>query len=120
MEQIIVQVAAMAGFAALITLLVNVGKVIGWVKEDMALVVSSGANLILILVVYGFQLFRPDFNFGTLDPIMAQAALVGNLVLTYVIQLMTSKVTHETVRGLPIIGKSFSFDREEAFENNLG
>ena len=116
LEQVIMKVAALVGFAMLITLLINVAKFIGWVKEGQADKVSAGANLILILIVYGFRLFRPDFDFAAVDPIVQEVATVGTLVFTYILQLFGSQLTHSTVRGLPIVGKSFSADHE----NELG
>lgn len=120
LDQVIVIVAALGGFSALFSLLINAGKWIGWVKEDQAQQISAGANLVLILVVYFLRLFRPDFDIGTLDPIMAEAAAVGTLILSFIIQLGIGKATHETVKGLPIIGKSFSLEHEKFLEENLG
>ena len=120
LDKIIIEVAALVGFAALITLFINVAKWLGWIKDGQAQVYSAGANLVLILVVYGFKLFRPDFSFAALDPIMQEAAAVGTLIFTYILQLFGSQLTHETVRGLPIVGKSYSLEREKFFEENLG
>lgn len=119
LAEIVVFVASLVGFAALITLLINVAKFLGWVKEGDAAKYAAGANLVLTLVVYGFKLFRPDFDFMQVDPIVQEAATVGTLIFTYILQLFGSQFTHETVRGLPIVGKSFSFDREEEFEQRL-
>ena len=120
LEETVVQVAALVGFSMLITLLINVAKWIGWVKEGYADKVAAGANLILILVVYGFKLFKPEFDFMTLDPIVQEAATVGTLIFTYILQLFGGQLTHAVVRGLPVVGKSYSLEREEFFEENLG
>lgn len=120
LEKVIVEVAALVGFAMLITLLINVAKWIGWIKEGYADKVAAGANLILILVVYGFKLFKPEFDFLALDPIVQEAATVGTLIFTYILQLFGGQLTHAVVRGLPIVGKSFSQEREEFLESNLG
>lgn len=120
LEQVIVQVASLVGFAMLITLLINVAKFLGLVKDGQADKVSAGANLILILVVYGFKLFRPEFDFANVDPIVQEAATVGTLIFTYILQLYGSQLTHNTVKGLPIVGKSYSLEQEKFFEENLG
>lgn len=112
LEEVLVIVAALGGFSALFSLLINAAKWIGWVKDGQAQQISAGANLVLILVVYFLRLFRPDFDIGTLDPIMAEAAAVGTLVLSYIVQLGIGKATHETVKGLPVVGKSYTLDRE--------
>lgn len=120
LDEIVILVSSLVGFSALITLLINVAKWIGWIQDGQAQKYSAGANLILILAVYFLKLFRPDFNITTLDPIMAEAAAVGTLIFSYILQLGFGKMTHETVKGLPIVGKSFSLDQQKFFEKNLG
>lgn len=112
-EEVVVLVVALTGFAALISFIINALKVFGVVKEDTALTWITGANLLLTLVVYGFKLFRPDFDFETIDPIAQEIATVGTFILTFVLQLLSSKMTHTVVRGTPVIGKSFSYDRKQ-------
>ncbi|MBE0573328.1 hypothetical protein IH575_00290 [Candidatus Dojkabacteria bacterium] len=113
LDQVVVLVGSLVGFSALISLLINAAKWIGWVQEGQAQKISAGANLILILVVYFLRLFIPEFDIVGLDPIMSEAAAVGTLILSFILQLGFGKVTHETVKGLPIVGKSFSLEREK-------
>lgn len=108
--------ASLVGFSALITLLINAAKWIGWIPDGVAPKVSAGANLILTLAVYFLKIFRPDFAIEGLDPVVAEAAAVGNMIFNYILQLGFGKLTHDTVKGLPVIGKSFTLEREQ----NLG
>ena len=111
--EIVVLVASLVGFASLFALLINIAKWLGWVQEGQAAKISAGANLVLVLVAYGFKLFNPEFDFLTIDPIIEEAATVGMFIFTYILQLFGSQFTHETVKGLPVIGKSFSLEQEK-------
>lgn len=108
---VVAQFAALAGFSALIAVVVNILKIFNLVKEDQAPLWVGGANLICILVMYGLRIFKPEFDFTTLNPIAAEAATVATFILAYVSQLLVSKVTHFAVKGIPMVGKSFSYDK---------
>lgn len=111
-EEVVVIVASLVGFAMLLSVIINILKVVGVVKEDTAQLWVTGGNLLLTLVVYGFRIFKPEFDFTTLDPMAQEIATIGTFILTFVLQILGSKVTHFAVRGTPVIGKSFSYDRE--------
>ena len=108
---VMAQFAALAGFAALIAVVVNILKIVGVVKEDQASIWVAGANLLCILTMYGLRIFKPEFDFSMLDPLMAEVSTVLSFILIFVGQLLASKATHFAVRGLPVIGKSFTYDR---------
>lgn len=107
-ESILEFVTVLTGFAFLITFIINTLKVFNVVKDGTAHLWSAGANLILILVVYIFKLFRPEFDFQTIDPIANEIATVGTFILSYVVQLIASKGAHKVVKGLPVVGKTYS------------
>ena len=111
---IVAQFLALAGFAALISVIVNILKTVGVVKEDDAIKWVGGGNLIGILVMYGFRIFNSSFDFSGLDPTMMEISTVATFILSYVAQLGISKLTHIAVKGLPGVGKSFSLDRANA------
>lgn len=108
---IVAQFAALAGFAALIAVIVNILKIFGIVKEDQAPLWVAGANLLCILTMYFLSIFKPEFSFAGLDPMMTEIATVATFVLAFVGQILVSKFTHYAVRGLPVVGKSYSYDK---------
>ena len=111
-EEVVIIVGSLVGFAMLLSVITNILKVVGVVKEDTAQLWVTGGNVLLTLVVYGFKIFKPEFDFTILDPMAQEIAVVGTYILTFVLQSLGSKVTHYAVRGTPVIGKSFSYDRE--------
>ena len=108
----IVQYGSLIGVAALIAVLINIGKVIGWVKEETAKTWSALLNLAFLVAFVLLKVFAPDFSTEMLDEQAAELAKVAAFVLAYVVQLGSSTFTHMLVRGIPLIGKSFSYDRE--------
>lgn len=112
-DQVLAQVATLAGFAALFTVVVNVGKFVGWVKDGDAPKWIAGLNLILVIAVYSLKLFRIEFDVSGLDANMREAAIVATFILSFVLDVGVSKVSHNVLKGLPLIGKSYSLDRKE-------
>ena len=107
-EQVVLIVAALSGFAALFVFIVNALKAFGIIKDGQAATWITGFNVVLTLVVYGFKLFKPDFDFGSIDPIAQEIAIIGTYILSFVSQILASKLTHYAVKGTPIIGFSYS------------
>ncbi len=113
-NEIVVEVLALAGFAALIALLVNVGKLIGFIKDGDAVKWSGGLNLLGILALFVTRLFLPTFDVSGIDQTLLTIATVGSYILGYVLELGISKLTHIAVKGLPVIGKSYSLQAKLA------
>ncbi|MFA5035712.1 MAG: hypothetical protein WC479_00855 [Candidatus Izemoplasmatales bacterium] len=109
-NEIVVEVIALAGFAALVALLVNVGKLIGFIKDGDAVKWSGGLNLLGILALFITRLFLPTFDVSGIDQTLLTIATIGTYVLSYVMSLGISKLTHIAVKGLPVIGKSYSLE----------
>ena len=109
-DKVLLEFAALLGFAALVALIVNILKFFKVVKDDEAQKWSLGFNLVGILALYIFRLFRPELSIEGVDKILLEIATVGTYVLGIVSQLGISKLTHTIVKGIPVIGKSFSFE----------
>lgn len=109
-EKTLLEFALLTGFAALVAFVVNALKVFGVVKDDDAQTWSAGFNLLGILALYIFRLFQPDYPLGAIDTGLMQLATIGTYIMAFVVQLGVSKVVHIFSRGVPLIGKSFSFD----------
>ena len=111
LEKTIVEVAAMGGIALLITVLVNVLKFFNVVKDGDAPKWTGGLTLVAVLALYVTRLFIPAFDPTGIDATLFEVACVGQYILTYVLSLGISKLSHATLRGIPVIGKSYTYDK---------
>lgn len=107
-SQLVSQWIALAGFAALVALVVNIGKVTKVVKDGQASTWTLGLNLAGLVGFFFLRLFQPDLDVTQVSDIAGQLAQAGAIILSVVIQMGTSKTTHVAVKGVPVIGKSFS------------
>jgi hypothetical protein len=111
LPELVAQFLALGGVAAVIALLINVGKRAGWIKDGQATSASLLLNLVGLVGLGLLRVFAPDFDIAGLDGIAAQIAEAGTILLGLVWQLFISRQTHEQVKGVPVIGKSFTFER---------
>lgn len=107
-NDILVQFGLMMGFAAVVSLLVNVGKKFGIVKDGTADKWVAGFNLIGVVALYVARLVVPDFNPIVVDNALGEVALIGGYIFGFVAMLVDSKVTYFASKGLPVIGTSYS------------
>lgn len=106
--QILVEFAALVGFAALVSVIINILKVAGVVKDGTADKWSAGFNLAGVLALLIIKQFWPELQLQPIDNALYEAASVLSYILSYVAMLLGSKVTYIAVKGLPLIGKSNS------------
>lgn len=108
MEDLLLQWSGLVGFAALVAFAINILKTFGVVKDAQAQNWSAGLNLLLLAGLLALRVFAPDFDVSGLNA-QAQAFVdVGVVIFSYILQLLGSKAAHTLLRGLPLIGKSFS------------
>ena len=107
-----VQFASLAGFAALVAVLINVGKTVGLVKNGTAGKWSAGLNLIGLMVLLLLRVFVPSLATEQINGIAGQVSTVLVIVLGFVVQFYTSSDVHDALANanIPVIGKSFSTD----------
>lgn len=106
-ENLMGEWVGLAGVAALIALLINVGKTAGVIKDGQAGTVSAGLNLLGLAGLLALKVFAPDTSVIEIDTQLSRFAEVGLVLLTYISQLLVSKGAHLAVKGVPVIGKSF-------------
>lgn len=111
-DDLLLQWGGLAGFAALIALLINVLKSVGVVKNDTAPTWSAGFNLVGLALLLATKTFKPELDMSAVDSQVMDFVNVGVVVFSYVLQLLMSKGTHFAVRGVPVIGKSDTFDKQ--------
>lgn len=107
-ENILLELSALIGFAAFVSVLVNVLKAVGVVKDGYADKWVAGFNLAGVLALFVVRLFIPDFDPLLIDSTLKEVAVIGAYILSFVSMLLGSKLTYLAVRGLPLIGKSNS------------
>ena len=107
-QSMIQQFGALAGVAALITIIVNVLKQFGVVKDGTAQNWVAGLNLAGLAALISLRVFMPDVDIAALDSQAAQIAVLLAVVAAYISEMGLSKLTHKLLSGVPAIGKSFS------------
>lgn len=108
LQVLLAQWAALGGFGALIAFLVNILKTFGLVKDDQAVTWSTGLNLLGLAGLLFAGIYSPEVDLGAIDAKVGEFVQVGLVVFAYIVQLLGSKLSHATVRGVPLIGKSYS------------
>lgn len=99
---------ALVGFAALVSFLVNLLKTFGVVKDGTSAKWVAGFNLAGLLALGVLRIFLPQFDVKPIDTALGSVAVIGMYILDYVIMLLGSKLTYFGVKGLPVIGKTYS------------
>ena len=105
---------ALAGFAALTAAVINAGKFFKLIPDGAAPNVSLVLNLVGFAVLTGVRLFKPDLDVAGTDAVLAMVATVLTSVLALLSQLGVSKLINNGLRGAPIIGYSYSREKEKA------
>lgn len=111
-EELLAQWTSLVGIAAVIAVIINVLKLVGVVKDGQAQTWSAGANLVGLIALFVLRIFRPDFDLAGIDEQAGALASVMILIIGYLTQLLSSKVTHEIIKGVKGIGTSFSLQKE--------
>lgn len=104
------QLLALGGFAALAAIVINVLKAFGVVKDGTAGTWAAGINLAGLIALFISGIFAPEFDIGVVDQHLAQLAKIFSLIFSYVMQNWVSQGTHKVLsKGqVPVIGKSNS------------
>lgn len=105
---LVVLLASLAGFGAIVSILVNVLKKFGVVKEGTSDKWVAGFNLVGYLTLFVVTTWFPQINIPAIDAQLGAVAVILNVVFGYVVTLLGSKITYFSVKGLPLVGKSFS------------
>lgn len=108
-DALVSSLPGLAGVAALITLLVNVGKRFGLVKDGQAPTWSAGLNLLALIGLFIAQVTGYTNLIPIIDEQAGSLALALSAVLAFVFQLFASRIAHDNaLAGAPLIGTSHS------------
>lgn len=107
-QDLLMQFAGLAGFAAFVALLVNVLKSVKLVSDGNAETWSAGLNLIGLVGLYLLRIIKPDIVPGDTDTQIAVFVTAMTPMVNWILMLLSSKVAHKAVRGFPFLGRSYS------------
>lgn len=116
-NQLLVAFLSLSGFGGLVAVLVNVGKTTGLVKDGKAPIFVTGLNLLGLVILFVVRLVAPEFDLGEVDALAGTFAQVLVVVLSFIVQLGSSKITHSILKGAPVIGKSHSVLDEHSIQS---
>lgn len=114
LPQLLTSFLALAGFAALTAAVINAGKFAGLIADGQAPNVSLALNVVGFAALVIVRIFRPDFDVTATDGVLSAVATVLTSVLALLSQLGVSKLINNGIKGLPIIGYSYSRKQEQA------
>jgi hypothetical protein len=101
-DNILAIIASLAGLGSFISVLVNLLKAIGVVKDGTADKWYEGISLGAFAIVAVVYFMRADVDWTTIDAwLQSLASLIG-----LVVQLVSGRITYEVFRGMPLIGYS--------------
>ena len=104
LEEILKLIAGMAGLGAFVSMLINLLKAVGLVKDGQADKAFKIADLIVFVIVMVIYLTKTPVDWSQVDEwLVLLTALLG-----YVVSVFSGEFTHDTIKGTPLIGYSYS------------
>ena len=99
LEEILKLIAGMAGLGAFTSMLINLLKVAGLVKDGQADKAFKIADLIVFVIVTIIYLTKTPVDWAQVDEwLVLLTALLG-----YVVSVFSGEFTHDTIKGTPLI-----------------
>ena len=104
LEEILMIIAGMAGLGAFVSMLVNLLKAIGLIKDGQGDKAFKIADLIVFVAVTVVYLLKVQVDWAQVNEwLVLLTALLG-----YVVSVFSGEFTHETIKGTPLIGYSYN------------
>lgn len=104
LEQIGLIIVGLAGLGGLISILVNIGKIVGVVKDGDSERWVQILNLVAFLIVSALYFAKVTVDWSAVNEwLIYLAALFG-----FVVQIWGSNFTYAQTKGIPVIGYSYS------------
>lgn len=113
LEEILAIIAGLAGLGGFISILVNVLKQLKIVKDGQAEIWFQIFNLVVFVAVAVVYFLQIEIDWNIVDEWLK----LFTFLLGYVIQILGGKLMHETIKGTPVIGYSYSVQREREAKN---
>ena len=106
MEDLLTQLTSLAGLGALIAALLGIFKHLGWAKDGTSQNWSTGLNLIALIGLYVAKVY--SFDLGGADNLAASLAVILPAVVKLFTMLLGSKAGYAALKGVPLVGKTYS------------
>ena len=104
LDEILKLIAGMAGLGAFTSMLINLLKAVGLVKDGQSEQAFKIADLVIFVIVTVIYLTKAPVDWALVDEwLVLLTALLG-----YVVSVFSGKFTHDTIKGTPVIGYSYS------------
>ena len=104
LEEILKLIAGMAGLGAFTSMLINLLKAVGLVKDGQSEQAFKIADLVIFVIVTVIYLTKAPVDWAQVDEwLVLLTALLG-----YVVSVLGGQLTHSTIKGTPLIGYSYS------------
>lgn len=110
MNEILTGFLALGGVSALFSILVNVGKVANIVKDGQSKKFMLVLNLLGFVIFALTKTFIPQVDWAQVDGAAGIVAQMGFGALSLVTMFGGGEITYKALRGVPIIGKSFTLE----------
>jgi len=118
-ETIIAQFLGLTGVAAFIVFAIGALKKFGVIKEDKVEVWVTGMQVLGLVALFAVKAILPLFGVEVpedsilaANEILMTIANFGAGIIAFLIEIGITKGTYATVRGKPVIGFSYTLDRE--------
>jgi hypothetical protein len=109
-SQIVAIIASLASLGGLISVIVNILKRVGVIKDGTSDMWYQGINLVVFIAVAIVYFLKTPVDWGNIDGYLK---LLGT-VLGFVIQMLGGQVTYTVIKGTPLIGFSFEKAKQRA------
>jgi hypothetical protein len=105
------QLGLLGGVAAIIAVLINIFKTLGVIQDGQATTYSVVANFVVFAGLVATNLFKINVDVAGLDANLATYAVMLTTVFGYFVQLGGTKLFNSLIKGVPVIGKSYTADK---------
>jgi len=108
LDQLFVVFASLLGTGGLIGAIVNALKTVGAVTDGQAPQWSLGLNVAGLVALFLIGVVAPTTDIKALDGVAGEVAKLLTIAVGLFVQLGGAKIAHGLLKGVPVIGKSFS------------
>lgn len=110
LENILMIIAGLAGLGAFVSIVINVLKKVGLIKDGQSEQWYQGISLFVFLAVTVVYFLKVPIIWSEVD----QWLKLLTFVLGYVVQILGGKLTYNTIKGTPLFGFSYEKNAQRA------
>jgi len=113
LEEILLIIAGLAGLGGFVSILINLLKLIGLIKDGQSNVWYQSISLIIFVAVAVVYFIKAPVDWATVDGWLK----LLTSVLGFVVQILGGQLTYTALKGAPVVGFSYSEKAEIKTEN---